>query len=61
MAQFSKGDTVRQIVPIITGTVAGFSVDQETGARLILVEWQGAEGTESRYFNEGDIELATAD
>lgn len=57
MATFKKGDTVRQIVPIIEGTVAGFQIDQETGARLILVEWQDGEGVTQRYFDENQLFL----
>mgnify|MGYP000458704570 CR=1 FL=1 len=56
---FKKGDTVRQVVPApIEGTVAAFSVDQETGAVQVLVEYPHAEdgSTSSRYFDAGELE-----
>lgn len=56
---FTKGDQVVQVVVPITGRVAGFSVDQETGKVQVKVEWLGADGVEhSRYFQAHEIELA---
>ena len=57
MSIFAKGDTVRQIIPSIEGIVTGFQIDQETGERLILVEYKDNEGvTSGRYFKESEIE-----
>lgn len=60
MAQFKKGDTVRQIMPApIVGTVQRYDVDQETGDVQILVVWPDADGDgheESRYFREDQLE-----
>jgi len=57
---FKKGDAVRQITPApVTGNVAAFSVDQETGDVQYLVEWLDADGaTQSRYFNDEQLEAA---
>lgn len=58
MTPITKGIKVRQIVPAIHGEVAGFRIDENTGERLILVEWQDAEGIiQQRYFKESDIEI----
>lgn len=52
----AKGTTVRQIVPVIEGTVAGYSIDTETGETLLLVEWQDGDGnTASKYFKESEV------
>ena len=62
MAQFKKGDTVRQILPApIVGTVERYEVDQETGDLQVLVTWPDADGdghAESRYFKASEVELA---
>jgi hypothetical protein len=57
---FKKGDAVQQIVPDpIRGTVADFTVDRETGAVQVLVEWTDAEGNvSSRYFNADQLQAA---
>jgi hypothetical protein len=61
MANFKKGDTVRQIVPApIVGTVAGFQADQETGAIQVCVEFQDAGETRTRYFDASQIEASPA-
>lgn len=60
MAKFKKGDAVKQVMPApITGTVADFSVDRETGDVQILVEWSDQTGTQSTYFTEDQIEKVT--
>lgn len=57
MAKFAKGAPVRQVVPTVTGNVTGYSVDQETGDVLVLVEWKDANGDDhSRYFKEAELE-----
>jgi len=53
---FKKGDAVRQIVTVVHGTVAGFSVDQETGDVQHLVEWAEGEEVKSRYFTADQLE-----
>ena len=59
MAQFKKGDAVRQVVPVIEGVVESFQVDQETGELQLLVSWQTAEGdTQSKYFLASELEAA---
>lgn len=51
-----KGTKVRQIVPIIEGTVESYSVDQESGGVLLMVVWKDAEGNEhSKYFKEEEV------
>jgi hypothetical protein len=61
MSTFKKGESVRQIIPAIDGTVEGFQIDQESGERLILVNYTGADGEPaSRYFKESEIELTGA-
>ncbi len=56
MTTFAKGTQVKQIVKAIEGEVAGFSIDQETGDRQVLVKWTDDDGEHARYFNETDIE-----
>lgn len=57
MANFKKGDTVRQIMPApIEGNVVGFHADQETGALQVCVEFQEAGETRQRYFDADQIE-----
>lgn len=57
MARFKKGDTVRQVVPVIEGVIESFQVDQETGELQLLVSWQGTEGdTQSKYFLASELE-----
>lgn len=57
MAAFKKGDAVRQVVPApIEGVVAGFQVDQETGAVQYRVEFQDGEETRERFFTAEQIE-----
>lgn len=56
MAKFAKGDPVKQIVLPISGTVAGFQVDQETGDVLVLVQWIEDDVEHSRYFTQDEIE-----
>lgn len=56
---FRKGDTVKQVVPVITGEVVSFSVDQESGQVQYLVQWQNADGeVVQRYFTDSEIEAA---
>lgn len=57
MANFKKGDTVRQVVAApVEGVVSRYDVDQETGEVQILVEWLDGEGnTCSRYFKEAEL------
>ena len=56
MAQFSKGDTVRQKITPFEGEVTGFQVDQETGAVLVHVERGEGEDHAARYFREDELE-----
>ena len=57
-----KGTKVRQIVPIIEGTVESYSVDQESGNILMLVVWEDADGNEqSKYFKEGEVAVVEAE
>ena len=60
MIQFKKGDAVRQIMPApIAGTVTGFSVDQETGTVLTLVEFIDVDGdVAENYFQPDQITAA---
>ncbi len=51
-----KGTKVRQVVPVVEGTVVSYQADQETGEGLTLVEWQDEEGnTHSKYFKESEV------
>jgi len=54
---FTKGQTVTQVLPApIEGTVGGFSLDQETGEVLVLVNFTDADGNEqSRYFAQSQL------
>jgi hypothetical protein len=62
MAKFAKGDKVAQIVTPISGEVAGFQVDQETGEILVKVEWQDENGhSGSRFFKETEIQAAVSE
>lgn len=57
MAQFKKGDSVRQVVPVIHGTVESFQVDQETGELQLLVSWQDETGEpQAKYFKASELE-----
>ena len=57
-----KGTKVRQIVPVIEGTVESYSVDQESGNILMLVVWKDADGNEqSKYFKEGEVAVVEAE
>jgi hypothetical protein len=61
MANFKKGDQVRQIVPApIVGNVTGFTADQETGVLQICVEFQENGETRTRYFDAEQIEAVPA-
>lgn len=55
-----KGTKVRQVVPVIEGVVAGYSVDQESGDTLLLVEWQDGDGNvSSKFFKESEVAVVT--
>jgi hypothetical protein len=58
--QFTKGQQVQQVLPApIVGEVVGFSVDQETGAVLVRVEWADTEGhAHSRYFGANELQAS---
>lgn len=57
MANFKKGDVVRQVLPApIEGIVTGFHADQDTGALQIAVEYHDGESTRLRYFDAEQIE-----
>lgn len=62
--QFTKGQQVIQVLPpAIAGTVAGFSVDQETGAIQVRVEWasedaEGAVHAHERFFTGDELTAA---
>ena len=61
MAQFKKGDAVRQVMPApIVGNVAGFHADQETGQLQVCVEYQENGETRTRYFDAEQIEAVPA-
>jgi hypothetical protein len=57
MTAFTKGQSVKQVLPApIEGTVAGFSLDQENGEVLVLVEYTDADNqTHSRYFKQSEL------
>lgn len=58
MADFKKGDLVVQVQPApIMGSVAGYAVDQNTGALQIFVEWSDDAGVHSRYFKPEELML----
>ena len=58
---FKKGESVTQVIPApIVGTVAGFSVDQETGVVLVKVEWPDADGsTHGKFFAESELQATS--
>jgi hypothetical protein len=55
--KFNKGDSVIQIQPApIIGKVTGFSLDQETGAVHVKLEYEDADGNmQTRDFLEEDL------
>ena len=57
---FKKGDKVEQVLPApITGTVAGFDVDQETGDVLVRIEWTAEDGgSHARHFHPEQLKAA---
>ena len=57
MAMFKKGDAVRQVVPVIEGTVDSYQVDQETGELQLLVVWNDENGEpQGKYFKAEELE-----
>ena len=57
MAMFKKGDVVRQVVPVIEGTVDSYQVDQETGELQLLVVWTDTNGEpQGKYFKAEELE-----
>lgn len=59
---FKKGDTVIQILQApIEGTVAGFSLDQDTGEVKVLVAYKDANGdSHQRYFKASELNEVVA-
>lgn len=57
MAKIFRGAQVRQVVKVIEGVVTDFKIDQESGDRLIGVEYTEDGEKKHRYFSEGQIEL----
>lgn len=57
MAKIFRGAQVRQVVKVIQGVVTDFKVDQESGDRLIGVEYTEDGEKKHRYFSEGQVEL----
>lgn len=57
---FTKGQEVVQILPSpFAGKVAGFSLDQENGEVLVLVEYTDADGdVHNRYFRQSEVVAA---
>lgn len=50
-----RGDTVQQIMPApFQGAISHFSIDQETGEKLVHVV---AENGDGRFFPEKDLKL----
>lgn len=50
-----RNDKVQQVMPApFAGTITHFSIDQETGAKLIHVQ---AEDGAGRFFKEEELEL----
>lgn len=60
MTAFTKGQAVSQIITApIVGEVAGFSLDQENGEVIVLVNYTDIDGNEqSRYFRQSEITAA---
>ena len=57
MTMFKKGDAVRQVVPVIQGTVDSYQVDQETGELQLLVVWNDENGEpQGKYFKAEELE-----
>lgn len=55
---FTKDQKVSQILPApITGTVAGFALDQSNGEVIVLVNSTDKDGiVHSRYFKQNEVE-----
>lgn len=56
---FAKGQKVTQVLPApISGEVAGFAVDQQTGALQVQVKWTDAEGHDhARFFSASELQV----
>lgn len=55
-----RGSIVKQIVKPIEGTIISFQIDQETGAKLIEVQWIDDDGQpSSRFFREAEVEVVS--
>jgi hypothetical protein len=56
---FTKDQKVSQILPApITGTVAGFALDQSNGEVIVLVNSVDEDGiVHSRYFKQTEVEV----
>lgn len=53
-----EGNKVRQIAPVIEGTIVDTEYDKSTKALRHLVEYTDAEGDEhQRWFSESELEL----
>ena len=58
-AKFKKGSQVRQVVPVITGTVTETKFDEDKDELTYHVEFKDADGNDSaRWFTESEIEEA---
>lgn len=54
-----RGDQVQQILPApFTGSISHFSIDQETGAKLVHVVDNDGVG---RFFKEDDLQVLPAE
>lgn len=52
-----KGDNVKQIVPVITGTIDSKRFDEDTDSFEYLVTYKDAQGNDvSRWFNDQEIQ-----
>lgn len=57
MANFKRGDIVKVITPIISGTIEKRIIDEED-MELYSITWTDSEGnTHERFFKEEELEL----
>jgi len=52
---FVKNQNVRVVVPVPTGIVINFRVDED-GEMFYLVEWATESGAEQRWFRENQLQ-----
>lgn len=50
-----RGTPVAQIATVVRGDVTGYEFDKDSGERMLLVTWKGADGNHAKFFKEGEV------